>query len=396
MLDASFKFVPTGYIGFSLLLHSGLIFLLATLPNWREVPLETTDWVEIGITSKAPLKRNTSQPVLTSLPPPRPATEADPKTPEPSRHVRAVVVAKPKATSKKKAAKTKKKKQPKKVAKKTLPPPPQLPEKNEPEPWLEPKVQKMSPVVVVKQDTPPLPSKVESLEESDIYQEFQKDQDNKGAVADSKLIEEINREVEEIESEARLIAAANPHWTDEENPSDPPDPFENLDQQTKAKSLAPVARQERAEPLLTSHKKNAIRPLPPTKGGSAQAADGRRPGIPSGARLNTDLRQHPGNVPPIYPAVARQSSWEGTVALSYQVTAAGRVQGVRVARSSGYDMLDREAVRAIRRYRYLPGQQGKTYHPVTFRLTGPAQQNSSRLHTSRSSLRRSKTNFTSR
>lgn len=379
MLDASFKSTSssTGYIGFSLLLHSGFVLMLATMPNWRDIPMGTTEWTEVAIITEAPPLGNTPQPVITDLPP-QPATvkavKEEPKTPDPKADTNAVIVAKPKPAPKKKAVKAKAKPAKKKqVAKKAPPPPARLPEKNEPEPTPEPELQEMSPVVVAKADNPPPPSNIESLEESDAYQDFQKEQlaDNDPVPAENDPLEEINQEVEELENEEGLIAA-DPNI---ESDSDLKDEAES---NTEATAIAPVASHALAEPLASRTKASSS--LPP-KGAQNQAAGGRL-GIPAGARLNTDLRQHPGNVPPVYPAVARQNAWEGTVALAYTVSPQGKVTRVKVIRSSGYQILDREAMRAISRFRYLPGQQGKTFHPVTFRLTGPAQQSPSRLRTS--------------
>lgn len=104
-------------------------------------------------------------------------------------------------------------------------------------------------------------------------------------------------------------------------------------------------------------------------------------GVPKGTRSYLDLKQRPGNLPPQYPRVARRNGWQGQVRLIYYVTAQGTVDQVQVLQSSGYRPLDQEAVSAISRYRYVPGQQGWTAHPVNFTLQGPAQPEPARLRT---------------
>ncbi len=63
------------------------------------------------------------------------------------------------------------------------------------------------------------------------------------------------------------------------------------------------------------------------------------------------------NKPPRYPPLARRRGWEGTVLLEVEVAGDGRVRTIRVARSSSYSLLDREAVRAVRTWRFTPGSQ---------------------------------------
>lgn len=102
--------------------------------------------------------------------------------------------------------------------------------------------------------------------------------------------------------------------------------------------------------------------------GDTQGTSDENSGKPA-FRSNTELKQLPGNIPPTYPLLARQKAWEGTVGLTYFVSADGRVTQIKIQRSSGFDILDKEAVRAVSLFRYQPGQEGITTHRVTFMLT---------------------------
>lgn len=95
---------------------------------------------------------------------------------------------------------------------------------------------------------------------------------------------------------------------------------------------------------------------------------------PADAKDFADLKQKPGNRPPKYPMNARRAKYEGQVELTYFVTKQGTVEQVKVAKSSGYAALDHEAMQAVQNYKYFPGQEGWTSHPVTFSLQGDAQQ----------------------
>lgn len=80
------------------------------------------------------------------------------------------------------------------------------------------------------------------------------------------------------------------------------------------------------------------------------------------------------NPPPAYPRVARRRGAEGTVLLEVLVTEEGRVDALRVAESSGHDLLDKAALRAVEAWRFRPGRRGdravamRVLVPVRFRL----------------------------
>jgi TonB family protein len=98
---------------------------------------------------------------------------------------------------------------------------------------------------------------------------------------------------------------------------------------------------------------------------------GKAIGSPQGKiRDYRDIVQLPGNIPPQYPVAARRNRQEGLVKLAYFVNSDGTVRDVKILKSSGYQMLDQEAVVAVERYRYKPGQAGWALHPVSFQLRG--------------------------
>jgi len=75
-----------------------------------------------------------------------------------------------------------------------------------------------------------------------------------------------------------------------------------------------------------------------------------------------------------YPRLAKQRGWEGTVELQVVITADGRVKQVTLEHSSGYPLLDRDALKQIRTARFKPARkQGKAIEmsvllPVVFEL----------------------------
>lgn len=80
------------------------------------------------------------------------------------------------------------------------------------------------------------------------------------------------------------------------------------------------------------------------------------------------------NPRPEYPLLARQMGIEGTVRLRVKVSASGSPLDVQVESSSGSALLDRAAIRAVWRYRFVPARRGQrsvedvVSVPVRFRL----------------------------
>lgn len=80
-------------------------------------------------------------------------------------------------------------------------------------------------------------------------------------------------------------------------------------------------------------------------------------------------------VEPDYPEELREQGVQGTVTVRYTVDENGKVTDAGVARSSGSDVLDDAALRAIRRFRYRPAQQNGQPRPfqktkqIVFRLS---------------------------
>ncbi|AUH53223.1 energy transducer TonB [Chromobacterium sp. ATCC 53434] len=64
------------------------------------------------------------------------------------------------------------------------------------------------------------------------------------------------------------------------------------------------------------------------------------------------------NPKPSYPTVSREGGEEGTVRLRVLVSAQGAPQEVSVQDSSGFPRLDRAALAAVKRWRFIPAKRG--------------------------------------
>lgn len=81
--------------------------------------------------------------------------------------------------------------------------------------------------------------------------------------------------------------------------------------------------------------------IPPQKGASQREA-------------NSYLK----NPAPIYPQLARERGWEGVVLLSVFVQNDGKPGKVNIEKSSGYNILDHAALKAVKKWQFLPARVG--------------------------------------
>lgn len=95
----------------------------------------------------------------------------------------------------------------------------------------------------------------------------------------------------------------------------------------------------------------------------------------------TELKQNKGNKNPSYPLKARKEGRQGEVDLVYRVTKDGLVTDVQIAKSSGHADLDKAAVSAVSKFKFIPSQEGWAYHPVIFALKGDSAPMPSKLRT---------------
>jgi protein TonB len=82
------------------------------------------------------------------------------------------------------------------------------------------------------------------------------------------------------------------------------------------------------------------------------------------------------NPKPAYPLSARRMQLEGTVRLRVLVNAAGKAEQVELQATSGSPVLDRSAMDAVRRWRFVPARRGEeavpawVVVPIVFTLNG--------------------------
>ncbi len=155
------------------------------------------------------------------------------------------------------------------------------------------------------------------------------------------------------------------------------------------KSVEAVREQARKKTGLSRSEERAVQPDSPLTERVVQARPVREPvaasfgaGIKDGSSGATSaakvVRQavprYRRNRPPQYPLQARLRGVEGLVLLEVLVDISGRVADIKLLASSAHSALDRAAVRAVRRWSFIPGtiasKKTKMWVrvPVRFRL----------------------------
>ncbi len=64
------------------------------------------------------------------------------------------------------------------------------------------------------------------------------------------------------------------------------------------------------------------------------------------------------NIPPQYPLLARRRAYQGTVLLEVLVKKDGKAGSIRLARSSGYEILDKAAITGVKDWLFQPAKRG--------------------------------------
>lgn len=151
----------------------------------------------------------------------------------------------------------------------------------------------------------------------------------------------------------------------------PPVPASQIATAPPAVDSTPVSSNHLSQPKTTHAGQRASgvgRGTPGTsagRGAQANAGSGAgSQGVADGSRIAG------GRMPaPIYPASARRMGQAGTVVVEFTVDHLGKVIAARAKVPSNYPLLDNEAVRTVRRWKFPPGpSMMKLERPITFKL----------------------------
>lgn len=107
-------------------------------------------------------------------------------------------------------------------------------------------------------------------------------------------------------------------------------------------------------------------------------------GIPEGAEIRSlaELSQASGNVKPQYDAEDRLARRQGEVVFVAYVQKDGSLGNFQMTKTSGHRTLDAKTLKALRTWKFMPGQQGWVELPFRWDLVGGAQAVKGNLRTS--------------
>jgi protein TonB len=100
-----------------------------------------------------------------------------------------------------------------------------------------------------------------------------------------------------------------------------------------------------------------------------QAAGATSGGGAGGSGMSNSARLAAGRMPaPVYPSEARRRGQTGTVLVEFTVDGSGKVISAYAKSPSPWPLLNNEAVRTVRRWKFPPGEIMKLQRPIIFQL----------------------------
>lgn len=132
-------------------------------------------------------------------------------------------------------------------------------------------------------------------------------------------------------------------------------------------SPAPLAAKPAPRPTVTGKPSTPAKPNANAAGSGTGISSSKPTG--GGSGMSDSARLAAGRMPaPSYPPFARRNGQTGTVLVEFTVDATGRVISAYAKSSSKWPLLDNEAVRTVRSWKFPAGGVMKLQRPIVFRL----------------------------
>jgi len=133
-------------------------------------------------------------------------------------------------------------------------------------------------------------------------------------------------------------------------------------------AFSPKPAETTVTPAVTSSNRSTptqtVRSTPPRTASRSQTGSGTLgTGVSSGSRLAAGRMP-----PPSYPPEARRKGQTGTVVVEFTVDASGRVISAYAKSPSPWPLLNNEAVRTVRSWKFPAGSIMKLQRPIVFQL----------------------------
>lgn len=135
---------------------------------------------------------------------------------------------------------------------------------------------------------------------------------------------------------------------------------------------APAAENRTRETPARASSATSPRPSKPSRpagGKPASSTSGSSSSAASGSAMSNASRLAAGRMPaPSYPSAARRGGQTGTVVVEFTVDTTGKVISAYAKSPSPWPLLNEEAVRTVRRWKFPPGGVMKLQRPIVFQL----------------------------
>jgi protein TonB len=140
--------------------------------------------------------------------------------------------------------------------------------------------------------------------------------------------------------------------------------------------LSPLPEIPELPPAAAKPAETQSKPRPAAGSSTASRTTSSRPSVNpgagssgSGGGLSESARLAAGRMPaPSYPAESRRKGQTGTVLVEFTVDSSGRVISAYAKSESPWPLLNNEAVRTVRRWKFPPGGIMKLQRPIVFQL----------------------------
>lgn len=251
-------------------------------------------------------------------------------------------------------------------------------------------VQNESPVVlpvVQNEELEQAPEEQVELKDEDVTSDFEKiDQEHKDKVAAAQAEMNEKAEKEKAEQNAKLLALQKKN--EEESAQLAQANAEKRAQERAALAAVAAEKARQAEEAraaqAAAQAAAAEQEAQAKKQGELASTQKESFGGGGEVRSVEDLKQMPGNEKPMYEAEDRLKGRKGEVSFMAYVTKEGFLSNFKMLKSSGHRELDAKTLKAIKGWKFYPGQEGMVEIPFSWDLKGGVKPVGPILRTKRS------------
>lgn len=224
-------------------------------------------------------------------------------------------------------------------------------------------VAKVAPVVVAQPESKPEPEPTPSVGDNQVPALAETESANEPLKPEVSA-EEIRQQVEE-----KLATAQEAERLEKENEE------KERERQAQAHAAALAAAAEAQAEAEKANAEAAAAVAEATQAGQGTSEQNASPSPLKGElRTLAELKQKPGNPKPSYDALERRQGHNGGVIFKAYVTQDGNLAQFELLQSTGHKNLDLKTLKALKQWKFYPGQEGWVELPFQWDLKGGPQE----------------------